>query len=45
VLVWVASDEEFEDPCDGTRMPADGGDLRQYPVTVEGGDVLVDLSR
>jgi hypothetical protein len=41
-LTWVG--DGFEDPCDGTRVPADGGDLPAYEVSVnEDGDVVVDL--
>lgn len=41
-LTWVGSG--FEDPCDGSMFPADGGDLPAYEVSVnEDGDVVVDL--
>lgn len=41
-LTWVGNG--FEDPCDGSSVPADGGDLRAYDVSVnDDGDVVVDL--
>jgi len=41
-LEWTG--DGFDDPCDGTAVPADGGDLPAYEVSVnEDGDVVVDL--
>jgi hypothetical protein len=44
-LRWVPERDEFEDPCDATIVPADGGDQIAYPVTVtEDGNLIVDLN-
>ncbi len=43
-LVWEVDAEQFVDPCDGTIVAPDGGDLPSYPTEVEDGDVLVDLA-
>ncbi|MGE0880857.1 MAG: hypothetical protein AB7L13_03690 [Acidimicrobiia bacterium] len=43
-LVWTSS-KEFVDPCTGTRYPATGEGLPQYPVEVtDNGRVVVDLT-
>ncbi|CAN5633247.1 hypothetical protein BH18ACT1_BH18ACT1_04960 [soil metagenome] len=42
-IEWQADDEEFEDPCDGRRYPADGEGLRQADVDVDDGGLLVNL--
>jgi hypothetical protein len=44
-LQWQAEVRTFED-CDGVRYPADGDDpaLTQYPVSIEDGDLFVDLN-
>jgi hypothetical protein len=43
-LVWSAEQNLFEDPCDGSTVPADGEGLRHYTVTVDdSGTVVVDL--
>jgi len=42
-LTWRRESQDFTD-CNGTRVPADGDDLHHYPVIVEAGDVVVDLS-
>lgn len=31
-VVWKPVENVFEDPCDGTQIPADGTGLRQYDV-------------
>lgn len=44
-LRWDQDEQHFEDPCDGTIVPADGTGLLAYPVTVnEDGGVIVDLT-
>ncbi|MEY2453638.1 MAG: hypothetical protein QOD92_3212 [Acidimicrobiaceae bacterium] len=42
-LTWHRESQDFTD-CNGQRVPADGDDLHHYPVVVENGDVIVDLS-
>jgi hypothetical protein len=42
-LTWQRESQDFTD-CNGRRLPADGGDLHHYPVVVENGAVIVDLS-
>ena len=42
-LTWHRESQDFTD-CNGRRVPADGDDLHHYPVVVENGDVIVDLS-
>jgi hypothetical protein len=42
-LTWHRESQDFTD-CNGKRVPAGGGDLHHYPVVVENGDVVVDLS-
>lgn len=42
-LTWHRESQDFTD-CNGKRVPADGDDLHHYPVIVENGDVVVDLS-
>jgi len=45
-LEWRADQELFVDPCDGTEIPADGGDLPHYGTYVEddGERLVVDLN-
>ncbi|QGG93925.1 hypothetical protein [Actinomarinicola tropica] len=43
VLQWQADDAEFED-CDGDRFAIDDPGLASYPVTVEDGQLFVDLN-
>jgi hypothetical protein len=44
VLTWHPETQDFTD-CNGTRYPADGAGLHQYPVTVDqNGELFVDLS-
>lgn len=44
-LVWAASSKDFVDPCTGTRYPATGEGLPQYPVEVtDNGRVVIDLT-
>jgi hypothetical protein len=38
------SSGEVSDECDGREFPPDGGDLPQYPVTVQDGKLDVDLN-
>jgi hypothetical protein len=43
-LRWEPDAQEFVDPCDDSRVGADGGDLRHYTVVVtEEGRVIVTL--
>jgi len=42
-LTWQRESQDFTD-CNGQRVPADGGALHHYPVVVENGDIIVDLS-
>jgi hypothetical protein len=44
-LKWQADAGDFVD-CDGDRFPADGDhpDLLRYPVSIEDGDLYVDLN-
>ena len=43
-LRWQPTQSTFEDPCDGTVVPADGTGLLSYPVEVtDKGKVVVDL--
>jgi hypothetical protein len=42
-LTWHRESQDFSD-CDGKRVPADGDDLHHYPVVVDNGNVIVDLS-
>lgn len=42
ILEWDRDADAFVDPCDGTVVPADGGDQPSYPTRVtEDGDVVV----
>jgi hypothetical protein len=43
VLTWVRATSQFTD-CHGTKFPANGTGIHQYPVTVTSDDVIVDLS-
>ena len=43
VLKWHKETHDFTD-CNGKSYPADGGDLHHYPVTVDKGELFVDLS-
>lgn len=45
-LEWQPIDEVFIDPCDGTEIPADGGDLPHYGTYVEneGERLVIDLN-
>lgn len=40
---WDPDGKRFVDTCDGTVYPADGQGLTRYPVTVEDGELIVDL--
>lgn len=42
-LVWDEGTRTFTDPCTKATFPEDGDGLRQYPATVEDGNVVVDL--
>jgi hypothetical protein len=42
-ITWDAHAQQFVD-CNGVRYPPDGTGLHQYPVTVENGEVFVNLS-
>lgn len=45
-LRWDAARGLFEDPCDGSTVPADGEGLRHYPVVVDdAGKLVIDLNR
>jgi hypothetical protein len=44
-LHWNAKARHFDDPCGGPPVPADGGDLVHYRVTVtKDGQVVIDLN-
>jgi hypothetical protein len=44
-LKWDSGDQQFNDPCDGTVVPADGSGLAQYKVVVtEAGTVVINLN-
>ncbi len=43
LLRWDGGGRRFVDPCTGATYPPDGRGLTTYPVTVEGGTVVVDL--
>ncbi|MCX7619874.1 MAG: hypothetical protein N2037_03390 [Acidimicrobiales bacterium] len=44
-LRWSADRQEFEDPCDGGAVPADGAGLVQFPVEISNkGHVIIDLN-
>jgi hypothetical protein len=43
VAEWHPDDEVFVASCTGEEFPADGDGLPQYPVTIEDGDVDIDL--
>jgi len=44
-LEWQRVEQQFIDPCTGEVVPADGGDLQQYPLRVtEDGILVVDLT-
>jgi hypothetical protein len=43
VLEWVEAAGEFVD-CEGRTWPADGAGLTSYPVSVEDGELFVDLN-
>jgi hypothetical protein len=44
-LRWNRRARHFDDPCNGSPVPADGGDLVHYKVTVtKDGDLFVDLN-
>jgi hypothetical protein len=42
-VTWDAQAQHFVD-CKGVRYPPDGTGLHQYPVTVENGELFVNLS-
>lgn len=44
-LLWDRDARAFENPCDGTVVPADGAGLVQYSVEVnEDGNLVIDLT-
>lgn len=44
-LKWDTQDDQFNDPCDGSSIPADGSGLRQYKVVVtSAGTVVINLN-
>lgn len=44
-LRWNADSSVFDDPCDGSTVPADGEGLVHYPAEVtKDGNVVVDLN-
>jgi len=44
-LKWDAQDHQFNDPCDGSNVPANGAGLTQYKVVItDSGDVIIDLN-
>jgi hypothetical protein len=42
-LAWDVAAQELVDPCTAARFPADGSGLTRYRVSVEGGQLYVDL--
>jgi hypothetical protein len=42
---WQADRKLFVDTCSGDTYPPDGTGLEQFPVSVQGGDVIVDVNR
>jgi hypothetical protein len=42
---WNAERTVFVDTCSGHTYPPDGEGLEQFPVNVQGGDVIVDINR
>lgn len=43
-LVWRAERRSFEDPCDGSTVPADGAGLPHYPIEITKDEhVVIDL--
>ncbi|MEJ5253844.1 MAG: hypothetical protein WHS89_00695 [Acidimicrobiales bacterium] len=45
-LRWNGDRKLFEDPCDGSTVPADGEGLRRYEVTVDDkGELVIELTR
>ncbi len=42
---WDAEAERFVDECTARRYPADGAGLPDYPVTVDDGNLIVDVRR
>ena len=44
-LKWDGDATRFDDPCDGSTVPADGTGLTQYKVIVtDAGTVVIDLN-
>lgn len=44
-LKWDSGDNQFNDPCDGSVVAADGAGLTQYKVVVtDAGTVVIDLN-
>ena len=44
-LKWDSGDNQFNDPCDATTVPADGTGLAQYKVVVtDAGTVVINLN-
>lgn len=44
LALWDTGTEQFESDCDDRVFPPDGTGLTQYPVTIEDGNVLVDIN-
>lgn len=45
VVEWDAAAMVFVDSCSGTAFPPDGEGLTQYPVLLDGDDLVVDINR
>ena len=44
-LKWDSGDNQFNDPCDGSTVPAGGTGLTHYKVVItDGGAVVIDLN-
>ena len=44
-LKWDSQDNQFNDPCDGSTVPADGAGLQHYKVVVtDVGTVVINLN-
>jgi len=44
-VTWNAASRRFDDPCTGEAYPPDGTGLEQIPVTVEDGELVIDINR
>lgn len=44
-VAWDREASALREPCSGAVYPLDGEGLEQYPVLVDGGEVVVDINR